>query len=97
MELKEVGEGKSNIPNMQGKVIENSNVQTSSVPIQEMKKGKLKMLDTQELQVVAQLVDNMEIIIGNLEEAYSEKNAEKFKKSKDEILNSQKKIDEMLR
>ena len=46
MELKEVEEDKSNISSMQEKVIENSNVQTSSVPLQEMTKGKLKMLMT---------------------------------------------------
>ena len=50
------------------------------------------MLDLQELQIIAQLVDNIERTIESLEKAYSNKNGEKFRKSKDEILNHQQKI-----
>ena len=50
------------------------------------------MLDSQELQIIAQLVDNIEKTIGDLEESYSDKNGEKFKESRNEIINSQQKI-----
>ena len=58
------------------------------------KKGEL--LDVQQLQVVAQLINNMEIVIEKLNDAYSNNDAEKFKQSKIEILTSQKQIEEML-
>lgn len=54
------------------------------------------MLDTQELQVLAQLVDNMEIITGKLESAYSSNNVVEFNKAKNEIIAIQNKINEML-
>jgi hypothetical protein len=54
------------------------------------------MLDTQELQVLVQLTDNMEIITGKLESAYSANNAEEFNKAKNEIMIAQKKMNEML-
>jgi hypothetical protein len=56
-----------------------------------------KMQDVQELQVIAQLIDNMEVVVGKLEKSYEDKNGEGFKKSKMEILKSQKQIGEMLK
>ena len=58
------------------------------------KEGELQ--DVQELQVIAQLIDSMDVIVGKLENAYSDKNGEEFKTAKSEILKSQKKIDDML-
>lgn len=55
------------------------------------------MLDEQELHTVAQLVDNIDIILGKLEESYSNRDVEKFNISKNEILNSQIKIAETLK
>ena len=50
------------------------------------------MTDLAHLQVLAQLVDNMEIVINKLEDAYNKNDAEKFKAAKKEILDIQKKI-----
>ena len=55
------------------------------------------MLDEQELHTVAQLIDNIEIILGKLEESYSSRDSEEFNKSKNEILNSQIKISEIIK
>ena len=55
------------------------------------------MLDEQELHTVAQLIDNIDIILGKLEESYSDKDAKNFNKSKNEILNSQIKISEIIK
>jgi len=55
------------------------------------------MLDLQELQIIAQLVDNMEIMTGNLEDAYAKKNSQKFQESRNEILKSEKKIEQMIK
>jgi len=44
------------------------------------------------LQVLAQLVDNMEIACNKLEDAYNKNNAENFNAAKKEILDVQKKI-----
>ena len=54
------------------------------------------MLDEQELQIIAQLVDNIEIILGKLEKSFSDKDDKEFDKSKNEILNFQKKIAEII-
>ena len=40
------------------------------------------MLDLQQLQILAQLVDNMEVLTERLEKSYSKKNAEEFNKIK---------------
>ena len=50
------------------------------------------MLDLQQLQTIAQLIDNIDISIENLEEAFKDNNAEIFNKSKKEVLESQNKI-----
>jgi len=55
------------------------------------------LLDVQELHIIAQLVDNIEIILGKLEDAYSDKNAENFAESKNEILKSQINIAEIIK
>jgi len=59
--------------------------------------SKSFLQDVQELQVIAQLIDNMDVIVDRLEKAYNEKDGQKFKESKEEILKSQKKIGEMLK
>jgi len=55
------------------------------------------MLDLQEIQIIAQLVDNMEVLTNKIEDAYKENNGEKFNKSKREILSVQRKISEMIK
>lgn len=54
-------------------------------------------MNAQELQIIAQLINNMNLVIDKLEKAYSEKNAENFNRSKQEILLYQRKIDEILK
>ncbi len=54
------------------------------------------MLDLQELQILAQLVDNMDVLSSRLEKTYGDNDGENFSKAKQEILNIQKKISEML-
>ena len=58
---------------------------------------KQSMQDTQELQVISQLIDNMDVIINKLEKAYEDKDGPSFKQSKYEILKSQKQIEAMLK
>ena len=53
--------------------------------------------DVQELQVIAQLIDNMTIITDKLEKAYNDKDSINFKQAKEEILKSQKQIENMLK
>lgn len=50
------------------------------------------MIDLENLQILAQLIDNMETATNHLEEAYGKSNAEKFNLAKKEILDIQKKI-----
>ena len=50
------------------------------------------MLDLDQLQLLAQLIDNVGVGLEKLEEAYDENNAEDFTTFKREILNIQKKI-----
>jgi predicted nuclease with TOPRIM domain len=54
------------------------------------------MLDLQELHLLTQLVDNLSTLKQKLEEAYAENDAENFKESKQEILNVQKRINEIV-
>ena len=56
-----------------------------------------KLQDVRELQVIAQLIDNMVIITDKLEKAYDDKDSVNFKQSKEEILKSQKQIENMLK
>jgi len=54
------------------------------------------MLDLEQLQIIAQLIDNMELATQKLEKSFAENNGEEFTKSKQEILDSQKKISVVL-
>jgi|AP95_1055475.scaffolds.fasta_scaffold301169_1 hypothetical protein len=62
-----------------------------------MMKKEEELKDPQELQVIAQLIDSMGVIVGKLEKAYEDKDGENFKRSKQEILISQKQIRSMLK
>lgn len=53
------------------------------------------MVDLEHLQVLAQLIDNMEIASNKLEEAYNKNSAQNFNAAKKEILDIQKKIADM--
>jgi len=55
------------------------------------------VIDLQELHIIAQLVDNVEIIISKLEKAYASNNTEDFNKSKSEIIGIQKKISGLIK
>lgn len=54
------------------------------------------MLDLDQLQILAQLVDNIEIISEKVEKSFDENNSEEFTKSKNELLKVQKKITELV-
>ena len=54
------------------------------------------MIDLDQLQILAQLVDNMEIATRKLEKAFSTNDAENFNNSKKEILESQSKISRII-
>jgi hypothetical protein len=60
-------------------------------------KKENELQDVQELQVIGQLIDNITIITDKLEKAYNDKDSIKFKQAKDEILKSQKQIENMLK
>jgi hypothetical protein len=51
----------------------------------------------EELQILAQLIDNIGISIEKLEKAYGKKDAESFNKSKEAILDFKNKISEILK
>ncbi|MGV8151508.1 MAG: hypothetical protein ACP5OG_00350 [Candidatus Nanoarchaeia archaeon] len=55
------------------------------------------MLDLVELQTIAQLVDNMEILAERLEKSYDKNDAEAFNKSKKEVLDTKQKIADFLK
>lgn len=52
--------------------------------------------DLQELQIIAQLIDNIEVVVDKLENSYNNKDALSFESSKQEIFKFQKKILEMI-
>tara|TARA_Y100000310_G_scaffold285130_1_gene308365 strand:+ start:1565 stop:1750 length:186 start_codon:yes stop_codon:yes gene_type:complete len=54
------------------------------------------MLDLEQLQIIGQLVDNIEIMVGKLEHSFKSKDSEDFTKSKQEISKTQRKINEMI-
>ncbi len=54
------------------------------------------MLDLQQIQILAQLIDNIDISIEKLEKAYKNNDAEEFNNSKKEILATQPKISKIL-
>ena len=55
------------------------------------------MLDIEQIQLLAQLIDNADVTIENLEKSYEKNNAEDFKDSKKEILDIQNKISNILK
>lgn len=55
------------------------------------------MIDLEQLQLLAQLVDNIEIATGKLEKAYQDNDAEDFQKARMAILDFQQKISEVLK
>jgi len=55
------------------------------------------MLDLEQLQVLAQLSDNLDILLNVLEKSYNNKDSENFNRSKNEVLETYKKISEILR
>ena len=54
------------------------------------------MADLEQLQILAQLVDSMEIAIDKLETAYQDNDSENFEKAKRTIFNFQQKISEII-
>lgn len=54
-------------------------------------------MELEKLQILAQLVDNTEILIDRLKKSYDKNDGEEFTKSKNAILDFQKKIDQVLR
>ncbi len=54
------------------------------------------MVDLEQLQILAQLVDSMEIAIDKLERAYQDNDSENFEKSKKVISDFQQKILEII-
>ena len=54
------------------------------------------MLDLEQLQILAQLVDNMEIVTEKVEKAFSANNGEQFAKAKKEMVGFQTKINELV-
>ena len=54
------------------------------------------MLDLEQLQFLAQIVDSMEIAVEKLEKSYEENDGENFQNSKKAILDFQSKISENL-
>lgn len=55
------------------------------------------MIDLEELQILAQLVDNIDLTIIQLEKAYERKNTEDFERAKREILDIQGKISQIVK
>jgi hypothetical protein len=55
------------------------------------------MLDLEELKIIAQLEDNLEVLSRELEKSFNSNNAEEFKKISSEILETKKKISEVLK
>jgi len=54
------------------------------------------MVDLEQLQILAQLVDSMEIAIDKLERAYQDNDSENFQRSKQTISDFQQKISEII-
>ncbi len=50
------------------------------------------MIDLKQIQILAQLVDNLEVEIKRLEAAYNKNDSEAYNRSKREILDIQNKI-----
>ena len=56
------------------------------------KKRKEKTPNLEQLQLLAQLVDSMEIALEKLEDSYKDKNGEEFHEAKNSILSFQKEV-----
>jgi len=54
------------------------------------------MLDTLQIQTIAQLIDNLEISSEQLEKSFRKKDAEDFKNSKQEMLRFKNEISKIL-
>ncbi len=55
------------------------------------------MLDLQEHQVIAQLLDNMDNAISKLEKSYNSNDGESFTKAQDEVLDIYNKLSKMIK
>jgi hypothetical protein len=55
------------------------------------------MIDLEQLQIIAQLIDNLDIITRKLEKAYQDNDSENFNNSKKEIINIKEQINEILK
>ena len=55
------------------------------------------MLSLNEIQLMAQLIDSIEKSAVKLESSYNQKNGKEFNSSKNDILNFQKKISEIIK
>jgi len=53
--------------------------------------------ELEEIQILAQLIDNMDIASDKLAEAYEKNDAEKFNKARDSILDFKNKISEIVK
>jgi len=54
------------------------------------------MMDLSQIQLLAQLLDNLEIVTKSLEKSYNSNDAEMFKKTKMEIIDIQSKISKLI-
>jgi len=54
------------------------------------------MLDLDQLQIIGQLVDNIEVITGKLEDSFKKSNGEEFNKSKNELLRFQRETSKII-
>jgi hypothetical protein len=54
-------------------------------------------MDLQEMQIVAQLLDNMELATNHLEKAFGKSDSTNYKRASDEIFDIQSKIDRILK
>lgn len=55
------------------------------------------MIDLQQLQILAQLVENMGVIANRLERSYNDNDSENFNLNKKELLDTQNKFSKMIR
>lgn len=63
----------------------------------ELKGVENQKLELQNVQLLLQLIDSMDLVAKKLEDSYNKKNSDRFNDYKNEILNFQKKIDEILK
>lgn len=63
----------------------------------ELKEVENQKLELEKIRLLLQLIDSMDLMTKKLEKDYNKKNSGGFNDCKKEILNFQKKIDEILR